>query len=170
MSDAIPIHSPSPAPFSRDSDLLTVREFELFRESQSKLEGERQLRMNEAALAAERYVAVQLLHLKAETEAKFVASEKALALASIETAQHLRDLNGEQGRILADRDRSVSRDTYDAQQKEFGAWRDQVNKYMSVGQGRDKGIGLSWSVVLGSAGFLFGLVSLAGFIIGLIKK
>lgn len=164
------ISTPSPSPFSRDADLLTVREFELFREAQSKLEDERKGRTEDNRLSMERLIDVRLLHLKAETEARFTSSDKALSLASLETSQHLRDLNGEQGRILADRDRSVSRDTYEAHQKDFTMWRDQVNKYMSLGQGRDKGIGLSWSVILGGAGFLFGLASLAGFVISLIKR
>lgn len=145
----------APSPFDRKADLLTVREFELYRESQNKLDGEREAR-----------ITLLIRSLSDKTDAQFRASDKALELATAEINKHLDGLNGEQARLAADRERFISRDAYDVAQKEFSIWRDQINAALSIGAGRDRGIGLSWGVITGAIGILVSVVSM---IIVLIK-
>lgn len=151
---------PSPVPFSRELQTLTIREFELFREAQAKLEDEKEKRAALALLSAQQSFGDKLIALEAATKAQFAAGEKALDLATEGIQTHLTSLNGEQARLAADRERFISRESYDVAQKEFGIWRDQVNAALSIGAGRDRGIGLSWGVIVGLIGAIVAVISI----------
>jgi len=157
MSDrtgAGPVHQVDTIPY------VTLREFEITRESQVKLEDERALRVAEARLAMERLIDARLLHLKAEVEAKFTAEDKARSLDRADTQKHLEQLNGEQARLLADRERMISREKYEADQHGLAEWKDSVNGILSLGRGREKGISLAWVVIVGLAGLISTLVAI----------
>lgn len=155
------------APFHRGQETLTIREFELYREAQTQLDTEREKRASQTVISVERLIEVKLAAADSKNDARFTAGDKALALATMDTKTHLEALNGEQSRLAKDRDRFISRDYYDGVQKEFSQWRDQVNASLSIGKGRDKGIGLSWGVVIGLIG---AVVSIASILLVLLRN
>ena len=132
-------------------DEVTLREhLAALREADLRFDAERDRRLTEVAQERER-----ALQIKQE------ADKTALDLARQINDLHLSALNGEQARLLADRERFLSRDSYDVAQKDFGVWRDTVNSSLSQLTGRDRGIGTSWSVmlaVIGGVGIVVGIV------------
>lgn len=98
------------------------------RVADEKFAAERDRRYSE--VAAERAKALQI---------KDEADKTALSLARQINDLHLANLNGEQARLLADRERYLSREVFDQEQKTFASWRDVVNGALAIGTG--KGLG-----------------------------
>ena len=98
---------------------------------------------------------------KATREAWSKAHDEALKLHSANLEIHLSALNGEQARLGADRERFLPRETYDVFHSELQKWQDQVTKDLTLITGRDRGIGLSWSVGIAVLGVLIGIGGLA---------
>jgi hypothetical protein len=98
------------------------------RVADEKFAAERDRRYSE--VADERAKALQI---------KDEADKTALSLARQINDLHLTNLNGEQARLLADRERYLSREVFDQEQKTFSSWRDVVNGALALGTG--KGLG-----------------------------
>jgi len=107
------------------------------READLRFDAERDRRLTEVAQERER--AIQI---------KQEADRTALELARQINDLHLAALNGEQARLLADRERFLSREVFDQEQKTFSAWRDTVNSNLSLGTGRATGISATWGVLV----------------------
>jgi hypothetical protein len=119
------------------------------RQWQERFDTERDRRLTEVAVEREK-----ALKIKEESD------KTALELARQINDLHLANLNGEQARLLADRERFISRESYDISQKDFAVWRDQVNAALSLGTGRDRGVALSWAVLVGAIAVTATLVTL----------
>lgn len=110
--------------------------------------------------AQERLFSADLKALENKMMASFAATDKALEVQAIEYERRLSDLNHEQARLAADRERFLSKEVYDGFYKDFGTWRDAANSFMSANGGRDKGVNLAWTVglaLLGAIGAIVGL-------------
>lgn len=94
------------------------------------------------------------------------SDKTALRLARQINDLHLANLNGEQARLLADRERFISRESYEIAQKDFGAWRDNVNAALSLGSGQTRGTDRILGYLIGGIGLLFGLSALVFKIVG----
>ena len=91
-------------------------------------------------------------------QARFAAMDKALVLQAEAVAIHLGKLNGEQGRLAADRERFLPRESHDLFRDDFRKWQDTVNAQLAVNAGRDRGVGIAWSVGLAGLTLLLGVV------------
>lgn len=139
-----------------DEPTVTLREhLSALREADLRFDAERDRRLTEVAIEREKALAI-----------KQESDKTALDLARQINDLHLAALNGEQARLAADRERFLSRETYDAQQKDFGVWRDTVNGSLSINAGKGSGVATSWGVVVAVVGILFGA---AGIILAVLK-
>jgi tetrahydromethanopterin S-methyltransferase subunit G len=107
----------------------------------------------------------KLAVLEAHMKQKMDAAEKALQLQAREYDRRLDALNHEQTRLAVDRERYLPREIYESHLKEIDTkiwtfkkdlddFKSTVNNYISATIGRDRGIGLSWGVLLGAGTFL----------------
>lgn len=125
---------------------------EAMREQEEKFQQERDRRISEVASEHDK-----ALKIKDESD------DRALELARQINDLHLAALNGEQSRLLADRERFISRESYDIAQKDFASWRDSVNASLSMGAGRGAGMAQFYGWIV--AGVVL-VVTVANFLMG----
>lgn len=82
------------------------------------------------------------------TAAQFQALDRARAIEMEEMRRRLDALNGEQARLLLDRERYLPRELYDAGAQELRIWRENVTTQMAAMRGRDTGVGMAWAVAV----------------------
>lgn len=134
----------------RMPDSVTLREhLSALREADLKFQAERDRRYTEVARERERALLI-----------KETADKAALDLARQINDLHLAALNGEQSRLLADRERFVSRDVFEEQQKTLTEWRDTVNSSLNIGTGQQRGVATFWGVLIVLVGMAISVVSL----------
>ncbi len=127
---------------------LTLREFEAWQKAQAENAILRQRLLEEARTGLERLMDARFKTLDSKLQAHIDATDRALAIAGREVERRLESLNGEQARLLADRERFLSRETYEQAQKDFATWRDTVNTALATGTGRGQGVGQFWGVLV----------------------
>lgn len=104
---------------------------------------------------------IALEHRLTRLEEWYTGLSRALELQAAEYARRLEELNHEAKR-MAERDRLfIPRETFDVFEKELLGWRYTVNQALSTTSGRNKGLSLAWSIVLGA-------VALAGAFMGVL--
>lgn len=135
------------------SDRLTLREYiEAVHWWERKLWEERDRRYAEVALEREK-----ALKIKEEADKAALGLAREIQTYKDEKANELREqINSERGHYASKNDLMVSMDKIDAQLKP-------ILSYVASNQGRDRGIGTSWAVLLGS-------IAAIGIIAGLLFK
>lgn len=149
-----------PTSTSKGSDFVTLREFESWQKSQAEIAKLRQELVEEARQGLERLTDERFRALIQIINERQQAEQEALKLAREINNLHLAALNGEQARLLADRERFVNREAYEQQQKDFTSWRDTVNAALQLGAGKERGIGAFWGVMVASIGAAVGVGAL----------
>ena len=74
------------------------------------------------------YLEHKICALDKRIDERLCSRDNALALQAKEYERRLGDLNHEQARLLADRERFLPRETYEAHRKDLDDWRGVVNK------------------------------------------
>lgn len=87
------------------------------------------------------------------------AGDKALAIQTREFERRLLDLNGEQARLAADRERYLPRELFDQSAKDMNNWRSLVEGFMATIRGQSKGLSLSWSIFSALIGALVSAIT-----------
>ncbi len=77
---------------------------------------------------------------------RLCAQSKALSLQAREYERRLEQLNHEQARLAADRERFMPREIADQRQKDYEDWRASIDKTLATGAGASK-----WETVILSA-------------------
>lgn len=83
---------------------------------------------------------------------RLIEMDKALQMEAGEIRRRLGDLNHEQSRLAADRERYLQKEIFEEQRRSLDKWRDDVNAFIASNTGRDRGISLVWAVVLAIVG------------------
>ena len=82
------------------------------------------------------YLEHKICALDKRIDERLCSRDNALALQAKEYERRLGDLNHEQARLLADRERFLPRETYEAHRKDLDDWRTTVNKNFATSTGR----------------------------------
>ena len=103
---------------------------------------------------------IALEHRLTRLEEWYSAVNRAIELQATEYARRLEELNHENRRV-ADRDKMfLPRETFDQFEGELRNWRYSVNTTIATIGGRDKGLSLAWSMILGGISLLIGVTAL----------
>ena len=103
----------------------------------------------------ESYIAHNEALRGAEKEARLereAAAKEALEIQTDEVHRRLNDLNGEQSRLSADRERYLQKEVHEPWKAGIDHWREQVNVFIAGNSGRDKGLSLAWVVAVALIG------------------
>ncbi len=100
------------------------------------------------------------------TDIRLKLMDDALKLQAAENARRLMDLNHEQARLAADRERFLPRETYALGMEDFQKWRTDVNNAIAAGSGRSQGIATAGAAVLA---VVMAAIALGGVLMGLVR-
>lgn len=92
------------------------------------------------------YYELMIAGVESRLTARLDEMDKALTLAKTDTARRLGELNHEQARLLADRERYMPLSTFAEYRSELDKWRHTVSSYMASNTGRDSGFSLAWLI------------------------
>lgn len=82
------------------------------------------------------YLEKQVCDLDKRLDERFCARDKARALQASEYERRLSDLNHEQARLAADRERFMPREIADTRQRDYELWKAIIDKTIATAQGR----------------------------------
>ena len=92
------------------------------------------------------YFREQVERLREVINTRLDKDDEALQLWAAEMHRRLDNLNHEQARLAADRERYLPRELAESWRRDDLAWRGEVNKVLAGHHGEERGVGVAWMI------------------------